>query len=158
MKFIFFLIIMGVLGYAFTHVVPSETRAHALDLIGARTFFTETAPVYLRKKLSIPEDPVAQRKKLINELSQSLTRAKTELQKTSVGIQSAPTTASQMSAAEIRASIAKTESLLSESTLIANKIEAVNANQNVIAKTADRVLDSVFPPATTSPTVCIPEK
>ena len=80
MKFLLYLALIGAAAYAVAHYVPLETRQQSLAAIGLADFFQETLPAYLRSQLTIPENPVEKRQRLLSQLSGAIGNIETELE------------------------------------------------------------------------------
>lgn len=148
-KFVLSLAVIAALGYAFARYLPAETREHILQATGAREFFEQTLPNYLRQKLTIPENPVEKREKLLSELSENIARAGGEL-----GAVVPAAQGKLPSEAEIRTHVEQTQKLLTDAKAALTELKSINADSGVIQETAERVVNALLPsasaPATTS--------
>lgn len=148
MKTLFYLIAIGAAAYAFVNYAPDGATHRALAAVGLSDFFENKAPAYLRDKLRIPANPVEKRKKLIDQLSQSLILAERELEAV---VPASPTgtpvpLAEIPGKAEIRNRIEAVRESLARSDAALKEIEKANAGQGIFQKTAERILDKILPP------------
>lgn len=160
------LIIFAILAagaWAAVNFVPAEVKTKAVDSLVASSFIHTTIPKYARlageyvkRKLTIPESPAAKRKQLIDELALDLTQAKRELA-SAVPPRAHGLTPPLPPAADVRAGVRRAEEEIAKSDSILEELRSQAADQGVVSKTALRVLDAIFPPATTS-TACLPPK
>lgn len=143
---LFYLALAGALVYVAVYRVSPQTRHSALASVGLDRFFEETAPRFLREKLAIPQNPAAKRKKLMGELSHTISAVERELEAVvpaEEGV-SAPS-AKLPPAPEIRQRIEKSRAALAESELLLEKLKEVNAGEGILRKTAGRLLDKILP-------------
>lgn len=163
MKFLLYLALIGAAAYGITYYVPAETRQQALGAIGLASFFQETLPTYLRAKLTIPENPVEKRQRLLGELSRAIGTIDEELEAVAPSAGALPTPAPGTSArpkaadapkspppAEIRERVEKTRELLNQSEAVLQELEKANPQQGFIAKATERILDKILPPPPTA--------
>ncbi|MBI4132645.1 MAG: hypothetical protein HY473_00900 [Candidatus Sungbacteria bacterium] len=147
MRMLFYFLIIAVGGYTVAHYVPSETKDKMLASLGVENFFRNTLPTYLRHKLSIPENPVAKREKLLTELSQNITGIEREL-----AIVVPPRTDGTSSlpklppAAEIIERIERSREFLANSESTLQELEKINPSAGLVQKTGERILEKVLPP------------
>ncbi len=169
MKFLLYLLLTVAGAYATAHYVPAETRARTLASIGLSGFFEETLPTYLRSKLTIPENPVEKRQRLLSELSAAIGGIETELEavvppppissdvaeavpgqtttKTPAARSPTPPPAPKpITQSELRERMEKTKELLNQSETVLEELEKANPQQGFIAKATERILDKILPP------------
>lgn len=139
-RFVAIVAIVG-LGYLLYRVVPPETRARTLAGIGIPQFFGQTMPRYLREKLSIPQNPTAKRKQVLDELAGSVANIVDELD--GAAPPNAPI-ASLPPAVRQRVERARELALQSESKI--RELEASNEDVGIFQKIAERIFDRVIPP------------
>lgn len=149
-KFIFLLIAAAAV-YATITVVPAEVRQRAFAAVGLAKFFQETAPRYLRSKLSLPENPVAKRERLLEELSQAIGEIERELE-VAAPEASAPkrppapqTPPGALERRELEKRIERTQELLAQSETVIGELREANPGQGLLAKATERVLDKILP-------------
>lgn len=148
MRMLFYFIIIGAVGYAAVHYVPSETKDKVLASLGVENFFRNTLPTYLQQKLSIPENPVDRREKLLNELSQNITDIERELAIVAPPRTDGKSSLSKLpSAAEIVERIERSREFLANSESILQELEKINPSAGLFQKTSERILDTVLPPS-----------
>ncbi|MBI4132229.1 MAG: hypothetical protein HY474_01210 [Candidatus Sungbacteria bacterium] len=157
MKSLFYLALIGAVAYGIIHYVPAETRQRAVAAVGLSGFFEETLPSFLRSKLSIPENPVVKRERLLGELSAAIGGVASELgaidsQTISLAPPAERTPAKSKNPAplltsqDIRQRLEKTKELLTESEAVLGELKQANPQQGFIAQTAERLLDKILPP------------
>lgn len=159
MRKLFYLLIIAAGVYGVAYYVPPETKRQALAAVGLADFFQVTLPGYLRSKLSIPENPVAKREKLLGELSGAIGSIERELEAVSpVEINGSPLPQGKPPpppklppAKEVQARIEKSRELLAESEEKLALLREENPKQGFVAKAAERVLDRVLPSPDVAP-------
>lgn len=155
MKTFFSLIAIGAAAYALVNYAPDGATHRALAAVGLSDFFENKAPSYFRDKLRIPANPVEKRKKLIDQLSQSLIIAERELE--AVAPASSDGTRVPLAEipgkAEIRSRIEAARESLAKSDAALKELERANAGQGIFHKAAERMLDKILPPPAAS-TAC----
>lgn len=158
MRGLFYLAIIAAAVYGIVVYVPAETKERALAAVGLSGFFEETLPGYLRSKFSIPENPVAKREKLLNELSAAIGNIGEELESVAplavpappaAGGKSKTAEAPKAAPPELRERIEKTKELVRETESLLADLEKANPEQGFVAKAAERVLDKILPPPVT---------
>lgn len=144
MKTFFFLVIAGAVAYGIVHYVPGETKKSVLESVGLSRFFGETLPGFLRKKLSIPENPAEKRRRLAGELRTSIAETKRELdglsQNSVGGVDVSPARAK-----ELNAKIERAKEFLATSQAVITELEKSSSDESVFNKTAGRIIDKVLP-------------
>ena len=153
MRKLLYLLIAAAAFYGVVRYVPPETRQQVLAAVGLADFFQETMPGYLRRKLSIPENPVAKRERLLGELSAAIGGIGEELAAVAAPSEAPPPAAGPgqpakpkpAGAPDLRARIEKSKELLQESEAVLAELERANPQQGFVAKAAERLLDKVLP-------------
>ena len=149
MRKLLYLLIAAAAFYGVVRYVPPETRQQALAAVGLADFFQKTLPGYLRRKLSIPENPVAKRERLLGELSAAIGGIGEELAAVAAPPPAAgpgqPPKPKPAGAPDLRARIEKSKELLQESEAVLAELERANPQQGFVAKAAERLLDKVLP-------------
>lgn len=155
MKTLLTFIVIGAAAYALVNYTPDGAAHRALAAAGLSDFFENKAPAYLRDKLRIPANPVEKRKKLIDQLSQSLILAERELEAVAPASPTGtPVPLAEIPGkAEIRSRIEAARESLAKSDAALKEIEQANAGQSIFQKTAERILDKILPPPAAS-TAC----
>lgn len=148
MKSFLYLALAAAAIYGFSRLVPDGTTHKALAAVGLADFWDQKIPVYLRGKLSIPENPVTKRKKLLDELSQNLTGVERALEAVvPVTTTGSPTPLSSIpEKSEVRDRIEKSREFLAKSETALKELENANTGQGIFQKTAERLLDKILPP------------
>ncbi len=159
-------------------------RSWAGATAGMAQFVQETVPRYLRERLSIPENPVAKRERLLRELTQQIGAIERELEavapatggakpdagrtpRAAAGTATAPTPPADQPTSPpagaggplgepgLRERIERTQELLARSEGVIEELERENPNHGLLAKAAERVLDRILPvPEGTDNAVC----
>lgn len=123
--------------------VPVETKHKVMASIGVERFLRETAPKYLRQKLSIPEDPISKRKKILDEVSVKIEAAQLELE------QLAPSDVKGASKA-VPTKLVQEKSqaigdILAETQVIIGDLQELNPQGGILQEAAERLLNKVLP-------------
>ncbi len=146
---IFYLAVAGGLVYVVFYRVSPEMRHSALAAVGLDRFFEETAPRFLREKLVIPQSPAAKRKKLLGELSDTISAVERELEAVVPAEEGASAPSAKLPPApQIRQRIEKSREALAESESILGTLEEINSQEGLLRKAAGRVLDKILPAPT----------
>ena len=147
MRKIAFLLIIAAAVYGYVYYVPVETKHNALAAIGLADFFQETLPNFLRQRLSIPQNPVVKRQKLLDELSGAIGNIERELEVVvPPNTNGQPLSALKLpSAQEIQERIEKTREYLAQSETMLEDLKKSNPGQGIFQKTAERILDKILP-------------
>lgn len=147
MRRFFYLLLAAAAVYGAVRYVPRETRERALAAVGLSDFFKETLPTFLRTKLSISENPVTKRAKLLRELSSSVGEIERELEAViPVSSDGTPTAVPLPSSREIRERIERSREFLAKSEEALAALEDANPGKSVFEKAAERILDKILPP------------
>ena len=143
------LLIVVVIGgaVAAAYFAPQDLKVE-ISTTSLGRWVTETVPNFLREKLSIPENPVVKRRELLDQLTLSLLNAKHDLEKAIPAKQSLP------NASVVRSSIAKVEETINATQAKIEELKSANSGESVFRKAALRVVDKIFPPATTTTAQC----
>lgn len=147
MRKLFYLVLMAGLVYGAVRYVPSETKTKVLASIGLDNFLRQTLPQFLRERLSIPENPIFKRKKLLDQLSETLGGIGRELEAV-VPAESGdrpPARSLLPPAKDIRARVEKSREFLAQSELVLEELEAANPGQGIVRQAALRLLDIILP-------------
>lgn len=146
----FLLIIAVIIGgtYAAAHYAPQDLKSEIIDTSIGRWMLV-TLPDYIREKLSIPENPAAKRRELLDQLTSSLSDVKRDLERV------VPAGQSIQDASAVRSSIAKAEEKLNETQVKLEELKSTKSGESVLRKFALRAVDAIFPAATTT-TQCLP--
>jgi len=144
MKRLLVLLLLGAAAWALVRYVPDEVKQRALASLGLDTFFRETLPVYLRKKLTIPESPENKRKKLLNELAATITDVERELE-AAVPPQTNGTPPPLPKQTELRERAERARESLLKSEELVKQLNEVNAGQGVFTRAAERLLGKILP-------------
>jgi hypothetical protein len=156
MKTLFFFLIAGAVVYGIARYVPAETKRNILGSSGLSRFFNETLPGFLRKKLSIPENPTEKRRRLADELTASITNVKRELDNLPKDGAN-KLDLSPARAREISDKIEKAKEFLAASQAVVAELSKSSSDEGVLIKTAGRVIDEILPAASPqSSPVCQP--
>lgn len=133
-------VILG-FGYLAYRITPGEMRGRALASTGLPHFFSETAPRYLRQKLSIPQSPVAKRRQLIEELAGTVANIVETLD--AAVPPGAP--AARPLPPSVRQGVERARELAVESEVKVRALEAVHADVGLLQGVAERALNRVLP-------------
>lgn len=146
MRKLFWLLLAAGAIYGFLKI-PAETKRRALAAIGVGEFFSTTVPSYLRDKLSISENPVAKRQKLLAELANNLDAIESELEPLSAPEPGAspPPPVPAPSPKDVAARVEKTRELLAKSDELLGELITANPGMGFFEKTSERLLDKVIP-------------
>lgn len=147
MRKLLYLAIAAGLVYVVVYKVPAETKRQTLAAVGLADFFSQTLPGYLRSKLTIPENPVAKRQKLLDQLSDTIGTIERELEAVLPPRTDGITLPKLPPAKEIRERIGKSREFLAQSEDFLKELERANPGEGVIRKAAERLLDKILPPA-----------
>ena len=148
MKRFFYLLLAAAAVYGVVRYVPAEAKERALAAVGLGDFFKETLPVFLRAKLSISENPVTKRAKLLRELSSSVGEIERELEAVAPARSDGAAAAFPPlpSSAEIRERIERSREFLAKSEEALKALEDANPGKGLLEKAAERILDKILPP------------
>lgn len=149
MRKLFYLAIIGAAVYGFVYYISPEAKHRALAAVGLSDFFREKLPAYLRAKLSIQQNPVAKRERLLNELAAAIGGIERELDGASPAVSSPAGVATQKKSAdsgEVRARLEKAKELLDQSEDALAELTRSNPEQEgILANAAGRLLDRILP-------------
>lgn len=146
MRKLFFLLVIGAGVFTYYRYAPSGTAHRLLSAVGISTFIEETAPSYLRTKLSIQGHPVERRKKLLAELSENITSIERELQAAVPPVTDGAPTAKPAVSQDLPARVERARSLLAESEEKIAELEEANPQQGFLIRAAERLLGTILPP------------
>ncbi|MEK9147956.1 MAG: hypothetical protein AAB650_00805 [Patescibacteria group bacterium] len=145
MRKLFYLALVIGLIWAGVRYIPAETKGQALAALGLSDFFSRKMPNFLRQKLSIPENPVTKRKKLLDELSQRVGDVERELE-IAVPVATNGEVPPLPKTAEVRNRVENAREFLAQSEGILQKLDETNPELGIFQKTAERVLNKILPP------------
>ncbi len=133
--------------YTLVKLGPTDVKQRSLAAVGVTKFLKETAPRYLREKLSIPESPVAKRERLLKELSQHIGAIESELEAAAPEAGAAkPGEGRKPGGSEdLTKRIERTQELLAQSEVVIEKLKEVNPGEGLLAKAGERALDRILP-------------
>ena len=143
MKTVFVLAIAAGLIYSAIRLAPEETRS-SLASIGLAQFFRQTLPGYLREKLAIPQNPVAKRAKLLEELTAAVTSIEKELE-AAVPLKTNGLAPPLPRPQEIRARVEQARELLANTEEKIRQLEGVSAGEGFLRQVGTRLLDRILP-------------
>lgn len=150
MKLLFIIAIIAGGAYVTAHFAPQNLKSEIFSTSIGK-WVSQTLPRYLREKLSIPENPAAKRRELLDQLASSLSDVKRDLEKV------VPTGSNLPSASAIQSGIAKVEEKLDATQSKLDELKSTNSGESVFRKFALRTVDAIFPAATTT-AQCIASK
>ncbi len=146
MRKLFYLAIAAALVYVVVYKVPGETKRQTLAAVGLADFFSQTLPGYLRSKFAIPENPVAKRRQLLEELSKAIGTVERELEAIVPTVTNGITIPKLPPPKEIQKRIEKTREFLAKSEETLRELGEANPKSGLLSRLGDRLLDRVLPP------------
>lgn len=147
MRKLAYLMIIGGIIYVLAYQVPPEAKRNALAAVGLTDFFGHALPNYLRQKLSIPENPVTKRARLLGELTQAIGGIERELEAVAPPETNgtAPAPAAPLASKDIRTRIEKTREFLARSEEVLKELENANPKSGLVQKAGERLLERILP-------------
>lgn len=141
-RIIWFLILAAAI-YVGVKYIPAETKQRVLASVGFEKFFRETAPGYLRRKLSIPEDPVSKRKKVLDEIAKRIETVQLELDELAPSnVEGLP---KPVSPKVLQKNIEDSRDILGEAQVFIGELQELNPQGGIFQHTAERLLDKILP-------------
>lgn len=141
-RLIWFLILAAAI-YIGVKYIPAETKQKTLASFGLEKFFRETAPRYLREKLSILEDPVSKRKKVLDQIGERIETVQLELKDLppldSKGV------ARPVTSKVLQEKMEETRDILGETQAMLGELQELNPKGGIFQEAAERVLDKILP-------------
>ncbi|GEM_PF-2138978 len=134
--------------YVAAHFAPQDLKSDITNTSIGR-WVSETLPNYLREKLSIPENPVAKRRELLEQLTSSLALIKNDLEK------AVPAGSSLPSASTVRSNIAKAEEKINATQVKLDELKSANSGESIFRRVALGIVDSIFPATTTTQCIAV---
>lgn len=147
-KTILTLLMAAILVFLLVKFISPDFWPKAIAAAGMADFFQQTLPRYLREKLSIPQNPVAKRQQLLDQLSSAIGNIERELEVVSpVVTNGASAPAPKLPSPQtIQEQIEKTRDFLAQSETVLEELQKANPGQGILEKITERLLDKILPP------------